>query len=99
MGHLVFAVYSFVIGILQLLNVSTVFTKGFSERIEGEILRRRYMRMCGIIRIVLAAMFVSMIWGERLLSTHWFVVLYLFLGALILTWQILTNRKYLGRSR
>lgn len=99
MGNFVFAVFYFIIGVLQLLNIPTIFTKGFSNRIKNEVLRSRYLRICGVIKIALAAMFASMVWGEKLLSTHGFVVLYFFLVVLIIGWQILVNRKYLGSCR
>ena len=99
MGCIVFAIVYFVIGVLQLLNVPTVFTKGFSEKIENEILRRSYMRICGVISIVLSAVFTSMVWGEKLLSLPQFWGLYLSLGAVVVVWQRLINKKYLGSWR
>ena len=99
MACLVFGLYSLVVGLLQLMNISTFFTKGLSEKIEDMLLRRRYLRLCGVIRIVLAAVFFSMVWSEPLLPTPWFVALYILLTGLVIVWQIFTNRKYFGSSR
>ena len=90
-----------VLGGLDLFNVSVPLFQDVAERIQAAGARKKYRRLRGMLKLLLAVLIVVMAVLERckLLSMPVYILVYACAAALLVGGLILLNLKYLGSTR
>ena len=84
-------------GVLQLLNIPAAFWKKRVTQLEEDGLCKKYRRSCGILKLLLAAVFGCMGFGELLTPVYMlaFLAVYALLLLSVLVQQLLLNKEFL----